>query len=80
MALIEVDSLKKDYVMGDVVVHALGDSSAYVTADYSIKYKTGERSVDSGGIATHILVREQGAWKIRHSHTAARRVPQRGGQ
>jgi uncharacterized protein (TIGR02246 family) len=68
------------FAHSNMVVHALGDSSAYVTADYTIKYKTGERSVDSGGIATHILVREQGAWKIRHSHTAARRTPQRGGQ
>jgi uncharacterized protein (TIGR02246 family) len=68
------------FAHSNIVVHALGDSSAYVTADYTIKYKTGERSVDSGGIATHILVREQGAWKIRHSHTAARRTPQRGGQ
>lgn len=56
-----------------VVVHALGDASAYVTADYSIKYKSGDRVVDSGGIATHVLVKEKGAWKIRHSHTAARR-------
>ena len=57
----------------NIVIHMLGDSAAYVTADYTIKYKTGDRVVDSGGIATHVLVKEQGAWKIRHSHTAARR-------
>ena len=57
----------------NIVVHMLSDSSAYVTADYTIKYKTGDRAVDSGGIATHVLVKEQGAWQIRHSHTAARR-------
>jgi uncharacterized protein (TIGR02246 family) len=57
----------------NIVVHLLGDSAAYVTADYTIKYRTGDRVVDSGGIATHVLVKEQGAWKIRHSHTAARR-------
>ena len=57
----------------NIVVHILGDSAAYVTADYAIKYKAGDRAVDSGGIATHVLVKEQGAWKIRHSHTAARR-------
>jgi hypothetical protein len=34
---------------------------------------TGERTVDSGGIATHGLVKDNGAWRIRHSHTAARR-------
>ena len=57
----------------NIVVHMLGDASAYVTADYTIKYKTGDRVVDSGGIATHVLVKEQGNWRIRHSHTAARR-------
>jgi uncharacterized protein (TIGR02246 family) len=57
----------------NIVVHLLGDASAYVTADYAIKYKSGDRVVDSGGIATHVLVKEQGNWKIRHSHTAARR-------
>ena len=56
-----------------IVVHPLGEASAYVTADYAIKYKSGDRVVDSGGIATHILVKDQGTWKIRHSHTAARR-------
>ena len=57
----------------NIVVHILGDTSAYVTADYAIKYKSGDRVVDSGGIATHVLVKEQGNWRIRHSHTAARR-------
>jgi uncharacterized protein (TIGR02246 family) len=58
----------------NIVVHPLGENAAYVTADYSIKYQIeGRPPVDSGGIATHVLVREQGAWKIRHSHTAARR-------
>ncbi len=57
----------------NLVVHMLGDAAAYVTADYTIKYKTADRAVDSGGIATHVLVKENGVWKIRHSHTAARR-------
>lgn len=57
----------------NIVIHVLGETSAYVTADYAIKYTSGGRAVDSGGIATHVLVREQGQWKIRHSHTAARR-------
>jgi uncharacterized protein (TIGR02246 family) len=57
----------------NIVVHPLGSSAAYVTADYAIKYKTGDRAVDSGGIATHVLVKEGGQWKIRHSQTAARR-------
>ena len=62
----------------NIVVHLLGASAAYVTADYAIKYKTGERVVDSGGIATHVLVKEGGQWKIRHSQTAARRRPAGG--
>lgn len=57
----------------NIVVHALGATAAYVTADYTIKYKVGDRAVDSGGIATHVLVKEDGQWKIRHSMTAARR-------
>jgi uncharacterized protein (TIGR02246 family) len=57
----------------NIVVHMLGESAAYVTADYTIKYRSGERTVDSGGIATHVLVKDTGVWKIRHSHTAARR-------
>ena len=57
----------------NLVVHVLSDSSAYVTGDYTIKYQSGDRAVESGGIATHVLVREQGQWSIRHSHTAARR-------
>ena len=58
----------------NIVMHPLGDSAAYVTAEYAIKYQMGEKpAVDSGGIATYVLVKEQGQWKIRHSHTAARR-------
>jgi uncharacterized protein (TIGR02246 family) len=57
----------------NLVIHMLGDSAAYVTADYGIKYQVGEKPVDSGGIATHVLVKDGGAWKIRHSHTASRR-------
>lgn len=57
----------------NIVIHTLGPAAAYVTAEYSIKYKTGDRAVDSGGIATHVLVKDGSQWKIRHSHTAARR-------
>lgn len=67
------------YGHSNIVVHLLGTTAAYVTADYAIKYTAGERNVDSGGIATHVLVKEDGQWKIRHSMTAARRRPA-GGQ
>ena len=61
------------WAQSNIVVHMLGDAAAYVTADYTIKYQAGDRAVDSAGIATHVLVKEQGRWKIRHSMTAARR-------
>lgn len=62
----------------NIVVHMLGAAAAYVTADYTIKYQSGDRTVDSGGIATHVLVKDQSMWKIRHSMTAARRRPAGG--
>jgi uncharacterized protein (TIGR02246 family) len=50
-----------------------GGQSAYATARYGLKAKTGEREIDSDGIATYLLIREpNGAWKIRHSHTSSR--------
>jgi uncharacterized protein YcnI/ketosteroid isomerase-like protein len=63
----------------DVKVTPLGDgSAAYVTAKYTLKAQMGERAVDSGGLATHVLIRDGSAWKIRHSHTSSRprRPPQ----
>lgn len=61
-------------------VHVLGDGkSAYVVATYSLKAKMAERVIDSGGLETLVLVKgDDGAWKIRHSHTSSRprRPPQ----
>lgn len=56
-------------------VHILGDGqSAYVTADYSLKAVVAGKAIDSGGLETLILLKGQdGAWKIRHSHTSSRR-------
>jgi ketosteroid isomerase-like protein len=62
----------------NVVPHVLGDNAAYVTADYTIKAKMGERTLDSGGLATFVLSKSAGAWKIRHTSTAARRRPAGG--
>lgn len=58
----------------DRKVHVLGDGrTAYVTSLYFIKAKMGERTVDSGGLETLVLVKDAGgAWKIRHTHTSAR--------
>ncbi|HUF23900.1 MAG TPA: nuclear transport factor 2 family protein [Vicinamibacterales bacterium] len=66
----------------DRKVHVLGDGrTAYVTSLYFIKAKMGERTIDSGGLETLVLVKDAGgAWKIRHTHTSARaRRPPGGG-
>lgn len=61
-------------------VHVLGDGrTAYAISQYSLKARMGERDVDSGGLETLVLIKgDDGAWKIRHSHTSsrARRPPQ----
>ncbi len=67
-----------EFAHTNVVPHMLGTDAAYVTADYSIKAKTGERLVDSGGLATFVLSKNAGGWKIRHTATAARRRPAGG--
>ncbi len=57
----------------NVVPHLIGTDGAYVTADYAIKAKTGERVTDGGGLATYTLAKDAGGWKIRHTHTSAKR-------
>jgi uncharacterized protein YcnI/ketosteroid isomerase-like protein len=50
-----------------------GGQSAYATSEYFIKAKMGERSLDSTGLETLVLVKgSDGSWKIRHSHTSSR--------
>lgn len=58
-----------------------GGKAAYVTSEYALKAKMGARDIDSGGLETLVLVQDAaGAWKIRHSHTSARRrAPATGG-
>jgi len=60
-----------------VVPHLLGGGrSAYVTAEYRLKAKVGDRPIDAEGLETLVLVNgSDGAWKIRHSHTSSRRKP-----
>ncbi len=67
-----------EFAHTNVVPHVLGDNAAYVTADYMIKAKMGDRALDSGGLATFVLSKNAGAWKIRHTSTAARRRPATG--
>ena len=57
----------------NVVPHVIGADAAYVTADYAIKAKTGDRVANGGGLATYTLAKGASGWKIRHTHTSARR-------
>lgn len=61
-----------------VTVQMLGPDAAYVTANYSLSRTVDEREVTSGGLATYVLIRQDGRWIIRHSHTSARRRPAGG--
>jgi ketosteroid isomerase-like protein len=66
------------FTHSDVAAHALGADgrSAYVTAEYRLQARIGDRDVDAGGLETLILVKDaSGAWKIRHSHTSSKRRP-----
>ncbi len=63
-------------------IHVLADgTTAYVTSQYFLKAKMGERVIDGGGLETLVLVKGAGgAWQIRHSHTSSRpRRPAGGG-
>lgn len=64
----------------DRQIRVLGDGkTAYAVSKYSLKAKMGERSIDSGGLETLILVKgDDERWTIRHSHTSSRprRPPQ----
>ena len=60
----------------DIKVHLLGNGSvAYVTSEYALKARVKDRDVESGGLETLVLVKVGDAWRIRHSHTSARRRP-----
>lgn len=61
----------------NVVVAALGADrkTAYVTSEYSLKAQIKEREIDASGLETLILLKEDGRWRIRHSHTSGRRRP-----
>lgn len=63
-----------EFAHSNIVPHVIGKDDAYVTADYAIKAKTGEKVMDGGGLATYTLTKESGSWKIRHTHTSAKRA------
>ncbi len=55
-----------------IVVRMIGLDAAYVTGEYLLDATT-DREVKSGGLAPYGMIREGGQWKIRHSHTWAKR-------
>jgi len=66
------------FAHSNVVVHLLGADkrTAYVTSEYSLKVHMKERDENAGGLETLILLKgDDGAWRIRHSHTSSRRRP-----
>ena len=62
-----------EFAHTNVVPHLIGADAAYVTAEYSIRTKAADRLSEGGGLATYTLARTGGAWKIRHTHTSAKR-------
>lgn len=65
----------------NVRAHFLNPTTAYVTSEYVLKARVKDRDVDTGGLETLVLVKGgDGAWKIRHSHTSARRRPAGAGE
>ena len=59
----------------NVAVSMLGKDgrAAYVTSEYRLVTKIGERDIDASGLETLVLAKAaDGSWKIRHSHTSSR--------
>lgn len=59
----------------ELKVNLIGPDAAYATANYSLGRRVDDQQVVSGGLATYVLIRQEGRWMIRHSHTSARRRP-----
>jgi ketosteroid isomerase-like protein len=64
----------------NVKIQMLGVDAAYATANYALRRSVDGKPVTSGGLATYVLVRQDGKWIIRHSHTSASRRPAGGSE
>jgi ketosteroid isomerase-like protein len=67
------------YSFSDMKIHVSGNT-AWATMKYSIAADVGEagktRHVDGGGLATAVLEKRDGLWRIVHWHSSApRRAP-----
>ena len=56
----------------NIKVQILGSDAAYVTSEYAIETTTANGPSKSSGLETDVLVRQNGRWLIRHTHTSAR--------
>ncbi len=65
------NNLKFEHIK--IVVTMIGPDAAYVTGEYLLDATTEAREVRSGGLATYVMIRDAGQWKIRHSHTSSKR-------
>lgn len=65
------NNLKFEHIK--VVVRLIGPDAAYVTAEYLLDAVNEGKEIRSGGLATYVMIRESGQWKIRHSHTSSKR-------
>jgi len=65
------NNLKFEHIK--VVVRLVGTDAAYVTAEYLLDATVDAKEIRSGGLATYVMIREGGRWKIRHSHTSSKR-------
>ena len=66
--------LKLEYSYSDIKPHILGEM-AYATLRLKVAVKTDKRDASGEGLATAILTKHNGNWKIRHMHTSTSRKP-----
>ena len=66
--------LEFKYNYEDIKAQVLGDM-AYATLKYDMTIKMKEREISGKGLATVVLIKQDGKWKIQHMHTS--RIPKR---
>ena len=66
--------LEFQYNYEEIKARVLGDM-AYATLKYNIYIKMKEREISGEGLATAVLLKKAGQWKIQHMHTS--KIPKR---
>ena len=68
----ELEELREfQYRPTEIEAHVAGDL-AWAIFRYTLKARTGERTIDNVGRGTAILERRGARWVVRHTHTASR--------